>query len=139
NPDTNIPGRININQAPRPLLLGIPGMTEELADIIIESRGMAEERVLENPNFRFETWLLTEGILVTEEGAPDLATMKQLVPFINAGGDVYRAQIVGYYQGAGASARVEVVIDGSGLAPRVLFWRDLSHLGRGYPLDILGI
>jgi hypothetical protein len=139
NPETRIPGRININQAPRALLLGIPGMTEELADMIIESRGVADERVLENPNFRFETWLLTEGILVTEDGAPDLATMKQLVPFINAGGDVYRAQIVGYYQGAGASARVEVVIDGSGLAPRVLFWRDLSHLGRGYPLEVLGI
>jgi hypothetical protein len=139
NPETSIPGRININQAPRSLMLGIPGMTEELVDMIIETRGFPEERQLENPNFRFETWLLTEGLLITEDGTPDIATMKQLVPFINAGGDVYRAQIVGYYQGFGASARVEVVIDGSGMAPRVLFWRDLSHLGRGYPLEVLGI
>jgi hypothetical protein len=139
NPESIIPGRININHAPRPLLLGIPGMPEELVDLIIESRGAAQENALENPNYRFPTWLMTDGLLITEDGAPDLAMMKQLVPFINAGGDVYRAQVVGYYQGFGASARVEVVIDGSGLAPRVLFWRDLSHLGRGYPLEVLGI
>jgi hypothetical protein len=139
NSEATIPGRININQAPRPLLLGIPGMTEELVDLIIESRVSAQENAAENPNYRFETWLLTDGLLINEDGSPDLATMKQLVPFINAGGDVYRAQIVGYYQGFGASARVEVVLDGSGLAPRRLLWRDLSHLGRGYPLDVLGI
>ena len=35
NPDPTIPGRININQASRAVLLMIPGMTEDAADQII--------------------------------------------------------------------------------------------------------
>jgi type II secretory pathway component PulK len=135
-----IPGRININQAPRAVLLGIPGMTEELADEILDMRpvqGSTSES--ENLNMLYETWLLTEGLLFNEQGEPDLATMKQLVPFVCAGGDVYRAQVVGYFQGGGASARAEVVFDNTGAVPRVVFWRDLSHLGRGYNLETLGV
>ena len=74
------------------------------------------------------------------EGIVDLAQMRLLMPFITAGGDVYRAQIVGYFEGGGAAARTEVVWDAATNAnPRVLFWRDLSHLGRGFALDTLGI
>jgi hypothetical protein len=65
--------------------------------------------------------------------------MKQLMPFCCGGGDVYRAQVVGYFQGGGASARSEIVWDNTGAVPRVLFWRDLSHLGRGYNLETLGV
>ena len=36
------------------------------------------------------------------------------------------------------SARSEVVIDATIPLPRILFWRDKGHLGRGYPLDMLG-
>jgi len=139
NPSPSIPGRININQAPRAILLGIPGMTPELVDQIIETRVPFPSSADEAARFQHETWLLTEGILVTEDGEPDISTMRQLMPFVTAGGDVFRAQIVGYYQGAGAAARCEVVIDSTGVVPRVLFWRDLSHLGRGYPLEVLGL
>ena len=134
-----IPGRININQAPSALIAGIPGMDEELFNAIIENRVTNPEEAQENPNLGFETWLLTEGYLFNEEGEPDIARMQQLSPFICGGGDVFRAQVIGYYQGGGASSRAEVVIDNTGLTPRIVFWRDLSHLGRGFPLEILGI
>jgi hypothetical protein len=135
-----IPGRININQAPRAVLLGIPGLEEELVDQIIEARGSGDNTAAEqNPNFRYETWLLTEGLLFNEQGQPDIDKMRQLTPFVCAGGDVYRAQVVGYFQGGGASARVEVVLDNTGAVPSIVFWRDLSHLGRGYNLETLGI
>jgi hypothetical protein len=134
-----IPGRININQAPSALIAGIPGMDEELFNAIIENRVMNPEEAAENPNLASETWLLTEGYLFNEEGEPDIARMQELSPFICGGGDVYRAQIIGYYQGGGAASRVEVVIDNTELTPRVVFWRDLTHLGRGFPLEILGI
>jgi hypothetical protein len=125
-----IPGRININHAPKEILLGIPGMTEEIVNEILSRR--SQETDTENPNRNYETWLLAEAIVTLEE-------MRTLTPFITAGGDVFRAQVVGYFQGGGPAARVEVVFDATGSTPRLLFWRDMSHLGRGYALETLGV
>lgn len=125
-----IPGRININQAPRELLMGIPGMNEDIVNELISRR--SAELGLDNPNRSFETWLLAEAIVTLDE-------MRTLTPFINAGGDVFRAQVVGYFQGGGPAARAEVVFDATGTTPRLLFWRDMSHLGRGYALETLGV
>ncbi len=127
---TSIPGRININQAPQELLLGIPGMTEDIATEIVSRR--TEEVDDDNPNRSFETWLLAEAIVTIDE-------MRTLTPFITAGGDVFRAQVVGYFQGGGPAARAEVVFDATSSTPRLLFWRDVSHLGRGYALETLGV
>lgn len=131
NPNPWIPGRININQAPRAILVGIPGLSEEIADEIIANRQMPDGQAEEDPNRRFETWLMTAGIVTLQE-------MQALTPFITAGGDVYRAQVVGYFEDGAASARSEVILDATQTTPRLLFWRDLSHLGRGYPLETLG-
>jgi hypothetical protein len=65
--------------------------------------------------------------------------MQTFQPLMTGGGNVYRAQIVGYFQSGQASSRAEVVFDATSPLPRVLFWRDISHLGRGYPLQMLGI
>ena len=127
-----IPGRININQAPRSILLGIPGMTEELVEAIIEQRPLELDPQNEDPNLKFESWLLTTGIV-------DLEQMKTLMPFVTAGGDVFQAQVVGYFEDGGAASRTEAIFDTTGKIPRVVFWRDISHLGRGYPLELLGV
>ncbi len=132
NPSPTIPGRININQAPRVVMLGIPGMSEEAVDQIIQERTVESDDESVEDNRRHETWILAEGIVTLEE-------MKILSPLVCAGGDVYRAQVVGYYEDGSAAARIEIVIDGTGSLPRILSWRKLTHLGRGYPLDILGI
>jgi hypothetical protein len=128
-----ITGRININQAPRTVMLGIPGMTEEIADEIIKVRDI---EILDanaiDEHRQWESWILLEGIV-------DLTTMRQMLPFICAGGDVYGAEIVGYYQSGGASARAEVVFDTTGDVPRLLFWRDKSHLPFGYDPETLGL
>lgn len=130
NESESIPGRLNINQAAPELLMGIPGITEEIVDGILNSRTPVTEEGDENRNF--ETWLLLEGLVTLDE-------MKSLSPFISAGGNTFRAQIVGYFQGGGPSARAEVIFDATASPPRVLFWRDISHLGRGYALDMLGV
>jgi hypothetical protein len=65
--------------------------------------------------------------------------MKMLQPFLTSGGHVYRGQVVGYFQGGEASSRAEVIFDATGPLPRVVFWRDISHLGRGYALETLGV
>ena len=130
NPAGTIPGRININQAPRTVLLGIPGMTPEIADQIILRRDVAPTS--DKPNRRHETWLLQEAVVTLEE-------MKTMMPFITGGGDVYRCQVVGYFQGGQAASRSEVIFDATYTLPRIVFWRDISHLGRGYALETLGV
>ncbi|QDU26151.1 General secretion pathway protein K [Anatilimnocola aggregata] len=130
NPATTIPGRININQAPAHILRGIPGMNDDIITEILSRRSY--EAAADDANKRHETWIMAEGIVT-------LAEMRTLMPFVCAGGDVYRAQIVGYYQSGEASARAEVIFDASSSPARVLFWRDLSHLGRGYAVETLGV
>ena len=128
--DTAIPGRISLSQAPPEILLGIPGMTEEILEQILSQR--TPEPALDDPGQQHETWLLTSGIVTLEE-------MRSLMPFVCGGGDVYRTQVVGYFEDGRASARIEIVLDASQLPPRLLLWRDISHLGRGYPLEMLGV
>ncbi len=125
-----IPGRLNINQAPRSLLAGIPGITDEIVEGILSNRVQDPDANGLTPQ-KHETWLMTALVV-------DIEKMKMLQPFVCAGGDVYRAQVIGYFEGGAASSRVEIVIDRTNPTPRIVFWRDLSHLGRGYPLDVLG-
>ena len=124
-----IPGRININQAPRSILMGIPGMNEDIVEQIITQRQL--EPAPDDPSQQHETWLMTSLIVTLNE-------MKQLIPFITTRGDVHRAQIVGYYEDGGATSRAEVIFDATGEIPRIVFWRDISHLGKGYSIDFLG-
>jgi hypothetical protein len=130
NDNPTIPGRLNINAAPRTLLEGVPGLTSEAIDRIVQERFTDPTQDTSNYT-RHETWLVKNLIVSLEE-------MKLLQPFITGNGDVYRAQIIGYYEGGKASSRAEVVIDSTTVTPRVRLWRDLSHLGRGYPLEVLG-
>lgn len=130
NPSPLIPGRININQAPRIVLAGIPGMTEDILQEILSRR---HKNPVDRPEGReYETWIYTEGIVT-------LAEMKALMPFITGGGHVFRGQFVGYFDGGGPSARLEAILDTTVRPARILFWRNLSHLGRGYPLETLGV
>ena len=124
-----IPGRININQAPRAVLEGIPGMRLDAVDAILANRN--EDPAARDPIHRHETWILGDGTVTLNE-------MKDLIKFLNAGGCVYRAQVIGYFDGGGPSVRLEAVLDASEQPPRMRFYRDLSHLGRGFALDTLG-
>jgi len=123
-------GRINVNQAPKAILKGIPGMTEQLVDRIIAARDPNPTTALSSR--RHETWLLSEGLVTLDQ-------MKALIPFITAGGSVYRAQVVGYSDLGGPTVRIETILDATSKPARVVFWRDITNLGPGYPLEILGI
>jgi Type II secretion system (T2SS), protein K len=130
NPAATIPGRINVNQCSRTVLMGIPGMTAELADKILAQR--SADATNADSARRYETWLFEEGVVT-------LAEMKVLMPFICGSGRAFRAQVVGYFQGGQSSSRAEVVFEATSPLPRVVLWRDLSHLGRGYTLESLGL
>jgi hypothetical protein len=124
-----IRGRINVNEAPRAVLLGVPGLSESLADQIVNARRLRPSE--DDPERRHPTWLLTEGIV-------DLETMKQLTPYLTTGGDVFRAQVVGFFDAGGPSARADVVVDGTVSPPRQVYWKDLRLLGRGFSAEDVG-
>ena len=62
-------------------------------------------------------------------------TMQSLEQYITTSSQVYRVQSVGYFDGGGPTARVEAVIDTNGGRPRVVYWRDLTELGKGFNLQ----
>ncbi|QDT09352.1 type II secretion system protein GspK [Planctomycetes bacterium K23_9] len=123
-----MPGRLNINECPVELLYGLSLLTEEQVQAIMDTREVDSD----DPNRRHETWLMTEGIVTLDE-------MRTLVPLLTCGGDVFRAQIVGYFEKGGAAHRSEYIIDATTVNPKVVFWRDLTHLGRGFDLSVLGL
>ena len=128
--DEVITGRININEAPRPVLLAIPGMTDDVVGTILSQRiaGVEDEDSVR----RHPTWLLTQGFV-------DLETMKEMQPYVTTGGDVYRAQVVGYFGNGRAVSRVEVVLDSTRPDIPVLIWNDRTYLGRGFdPSSLVG-
>ena len=128
----SIPGRINIMQAPRRTMEGIPGMDSEIIDRIIQVR----EYELDDPDFldinrNYETWLLTEFLV-------DVDTMRALMPFICVGGDVYQAEVIGYFGDGVGTSRAEAIIDATAGIPKLIFWRDKTHLQGTFSVDVLG-
>lgn len=122
-------GRININLATRPVLLSVPNLTEMQADQILTMREPAVDRQL-SPQ-RHAIWLLANGVVTLEE-------MKQLDPFVTSGGDVYSAQIVGFFDGQPATARSQVMLDRTDTTTLLVGWEDLSKLGPGFTSTELG-
>jgi len=123
---TSIPGRININQASRVVLLCIPNMTEEYADEIISSRTPDPYSTTAKADQTCPAWPLIEGII-------PLATMKSILPYITAGGSVYRAQILGHFDKGNPVARMEVIIDATQHPAQVLCWKEIKYANGGFP------
>ena len=126
--DTYIEGRININQARREILMGLPTMNEELVNAIVgaqrlDANGQPSIDTLKQHNTT--AWLYAEQIC-------DLPGIQALDPYITSHGDIYRAQVLGFFDGGGPVSRIEVLIDATQLPPRIVSHRDLNELGRGY-------
>lgn len=131
--DQFIEGRININQAHKEVLLGLPSMTEELAQKIVAAqlRGANGEPLPDSDGKRSSTmWLLSEGIM-------DLPTLRTLNPYLTGRGDVFRMQVMGHFDGGGPAVRIEAVIDATQNPPQPIYFRDLTELGRGYTLPVV--
>jgi DNA uptake protein ComE-like DNA-binding protein len=124
-----IRGRINLNRAPQAVLEAVPGMDKAVAGQIAGSRSSDGFRGAQQR--RLPTWPLTEGLV-------NLDKMKELLPYVTVGGDVYRAQVVGFFDDGGPFARAEIVVDATADPPRQVYYKDLRLLGRGYSLEALG-
>ena len=122
-------GRINVNLAPTLVLGCIPGIDDGLVGRIVAARGTPDAP--DTTDHHSIAWLFTEGVV-------DLPQLKTLLPYVTTGGDVYRAQIVGYFDDKGPWTREEVIIDATSSPSRQVYWKDLKMLGAGYPPEVLG-
>lgn len=128
-----IEGRVNINQARRECLMGLPEMTPELADAIVAAAPVVTEGQGTTSELPYRTttgWLLIDGLT-------DLTTLRKLDRYTTARGGVYRVNSIGHFDRGGPVSRVEAVIDSTQFPPRIISQRDLSHLGPGYRVDQL--
>ena len=134
NTDQFTDGRININEARFETLMTVPGMTESLAEAILVKRQGADGSPLVDTTGGRATagWLVIENLV-------DLPTMQQLDKYLTARGGIYRVNSIGYFDEAGPFTRLEAVIDTtqSKKPPVILFLKDLTELGRGYPQQLL--
>ena len=126
--DEYLEGRINLNQARLEILIGLPGMDEELANNIVEAQkldanGQPDLDTIQRHNTA--GWLFVEGLV-------DIWKMRELDPYLTARGDVYRAQVFGFFDGGGPVTRLEAMVDATQIPPRIIFQRDLNDLGHGY-------
>jgi DNA uptake protein ComE-like DNA-binding protein len=135
--DPTVPGLVNINTAPKQVLLALPGITEEIAVKIIEYR-TTPGNDLSNMG-----WLLS----VVEP-----TVLQRFAPFITCRSYQFRIHAVGrvgtpYDAGAGSSSelperpgafrRMVAVFDKLATpSPRLVYWKDQTKLGMPYdPLD----
>jgi type II secretory pathway component PulK len=111
--------RINVNTAPREVLMAIPNMTDTLADSIVSQRA---GQVPTDPATPSAAWLVTSNTLTSSQ-------FKQMEKYLTGSSMIYRVQAIGYFKGSnGPVARMEAVIDTNQGAPRFLMVRDLSDL-----------
>ncbi|MEM7234226.1 MAG: helix-hairpin-helix domain-containing protein, partial [Planctomycetota bacterium] len=109
--------RVNVNTASERLLGRLPDIDEELAAKIVRRRKEipAEER-------RSIVWLLEKGLV-------DSNRFKRVARWLCSRGFQYRFRVVGYGERSGVFRVLEAVVDFARHRPRLLFVRDLSHLG----------
>lgn len=136
--DTDLPARININTAPPAVLATLPGLIkedetvdEEALEAILSTRPDITSEEAPDVIFETPTWLLSEAGL-------DVNQMRTLERFITTRTQVYRVQVIGYFDAGGPASRLEAIIDTNRGRPRVVYWRDLTELGRGFNLTQTG-
>lgn len=120
-----IHGRININLAPRLVLLAIPQLSESAIDQLIARRGS-----LDTDARQTTAWLLEGDILTVEE-------YQTVQPWLSTGGDVYRCQAIAFRPLGGPVRRMELLVGPTQSGTRRLFRRHLTELGGGFSKSVL--
>jgi type II secretory pathway component PulK len=126
--DAEIPARVNVNTAPQAVLAALPGLQDTDVQTILNTRPQPGTTDPTDPVYQTAAWLLTDAKLPA-------STLQALERYVTAGTQVYRVQSLGYFDQGGPTARVEAVIDTNAGQPRIVYWRDLSELGKGFDIQ----
>jgi hypothetical protein len=125
--DSDLPARVNVNTAPAVVLAALPGLSTSDVQQILDQRPSRAGTETPDDIFSTTAWLMTEANFPAEK-------LKNLEKYITARSQVYRVQALGTFDRGGPAARIEAVIDTNGGRPRIVYWRDLSELGKGFTL-----
>lgn len=118
-------GLINVNTAPRPVLIAIPFVGEALADAILATRpGLTADEA------RTPAWLYRRGLVSAEE-------FKQIVPHLTTRSLQFSFRCLGYAVPSGRYRVLSVAVDTAPQPPRVVALRDLTRFGFPVPLGVL--
>lgn len=115
-------GLINVNSAPREVLMTLPEMTEQEADGIVAARQSLDADARKTP-----AWLVTQNLLSPEKFA-------KIGKYLTARSLQFTIESIGFADHVGTFRRLQVVVEMRGQVEQVLYWRDISALGAGYPL-----
>jgi type II secretory pathway component PulK len=128
----SIPARVNVNTAPSTVLAalapnGTPLLDVSTLQLILGSRPSYSTGDTPDPIFQTPAWLITEANV-------PVSKMQSLEQYITARSQVFRVQSLGHFDSGGPVARVEAVIDTNAGRPRIIYFRDLTSLGKGFNL-----
>lgn len=127
--DAVLPGRININTAPQAVLEALtvidPALTDADIGTILDKRPALGASDAADPVYNTPAWLLTEAGLKP-------TVLLALEKYVTCRSQVYRVQSVGFSENGPSFSRVEAVVDANDGKPRILYYRDLSELGRAF-------
>jgi type II secretory pathway component PulK len=123
-----LPPRINLLTAPPTILQALPGLSDNDVQSIVSARPSPSSTDAIDPSFLSPLWLITQANI-------DPKKLSNLEQYVTTRTQVYRAQVVGYFEDGGPMARYEVVIDTNQGYPRILYQRDLSDLGKAFNLN----
>jgi type II secretory pathway component PulK len=122
---TDLPPRINVNTAPQTVLAALPSLTDADVQAILSSRPPLSSSDPPDQIFNTPAWLITEANLQPN-------TVRAIERYATARTQVYRVQAIGYFDGGGPTSRVEAVIDTNNGRPRIVYYRPLDELGKGF-------
>jgi DNA uptake protein ComE-like DNA-binding protein len=125
--DTEIPARINVNTAPQAVLSALPGLDDTDVQNIVTNQPPAGTGS-SDPNYQTPAWLLTQAKLTPTK-------LQAVERYITARPQVFRVQSLGYFEQSGPVARIEAVIDTNAGQPRIVYWRDITELGKGFDIQ----
>ena len=114
----NVRGLVNVNTAPKQVLLCLPGIEESDADALISKRQAS------GTDLTSVAWV-AEALSTEKAGG--------VGEFVTTRSFQFSADIVAVDGHGRAFRRFRAVVDATTAPPRVLAWKDLTHLG--WPLD----
>jgi len=122
-------GPVNVNTA------SVEVLAAALAPVLGEDASPTAQRIVDTrgglpaENRTTTAWLYTEQVV-------DADTFKKIAPLLEAKGYQYRVQCVGFGLPSGRFRVLEAVVDLARGTPRILYLRDITRLGRPFPLDV---
>ncbi len=126
--DMELPPRINLMTAQQAVLATLKdaaGLTDDDISSITGARPAPGSTNVTDVVWKTPAWLVLQANLSASQ-------MKKLEPLVTARTQVYRMQVVGYFDQGGPMARVEAVVDTNQGRPRILYYRDITELGKGF-------